>query len=56
MLRDGGQASPGGRATWFLGVEFLRIDEESQDRLTRYIYMLRRAIPENTADAEEEET
>ena len=56
VLRDGGRASPGARATWFLGVEYLRIDEESQDRITRYIYMLQRAIQEDPADAEEEET
>jgi c-di-GMP-binding flagellar brake protein YcgR len=56
VIRDAGRASPGARATWFLAAEFLRIDEDAQDRITRYIYLLQRAVQENPADAEEDET
>jgi c-di-GMP-binding flagellar brake protein YcgR len=55
VIRDAGRASPGARATWFLAVEFLRIDEASQDRITRYIYLLQRAVQERPVDPEQEE-
>lgn len=50
VVRDGGRATPGARATWFLGVEFLDIAEELQERITRYIYLLQRAIQEDPGE------
>lgn len=52
VIRDAGRASPGARATWFLAVEFLRLDDEVQDRVTRYIYLLQRAIQDGGTGAE----
>lgn len=46
VIRDAGRASPGVRATWFLAVEFLEVAEAARDRITRYIYLLQRAIRE----------
>ena len=37
---------PGARSTWFLAVEFLTLGDEERDRITRYIYLLQRAIQE----------
>ena len=55
MVRDAGRASPGARATWFLAVEFLDMPEETQERITRYIYLLQRAVREDRgADPEDE--
>jgi c-di-GMP-binding flagellar brake protein YcgR len=44
VVRDAGRASPGARATWFLAVEFLNVGEAAQERITRYIYLLQRAV------------
>ncbi len=55
VVRDAGRASPGARATWFLAVEYLRIDDEALERITRYIYLLQRAVQENPADTEDDE-
>jgi len=46
VVRDAGRASPGVRATWFLAVEFLDLPDDARDRITRYIYLLQRAIRE----------
>lgn len=46
VIRDAGRASPGVRATWFLATEFLDLPDEARDRITRYIYLLQRAIRE----------
>lgn len=48
VIRDAGRASPGARATWFLAVEFLDLDDDAQERVTKYIYLLQRAIQEDT--------
>ena len=53
VIRDAGRASPGARATWFLAVEFVDVRSEIQDRITRYIYLLQRAV-QDRADPEEE--
>ena len=52
VIRDAGRASPGVRATWFLALEFLDVGDEPRDRITRYIYLLQRAIRERP-EAEE---
>ncbi len=52
VIRDAGRASPGARATWFLAVEFLQLDDDAQDRITRYIYLLQRAIQDGGTGAE----
>jgi c-di-GMP-binding flagellar brake protein YcgR len=44
VIRDAGRASPGARATWFLAVEFLGVEEPVKERITRYIYLLQRAV------------
>ena len=44
VIRDAGRASPGARATWFLAVEFLEVEDEVKERITRYIYLLQRAV------------
>jgi c-di-GMP-binding flagellar brake protein YcgR len=54
VIRDAGRASPGARATWFLATEYLTIHEESKDRITRYIYLLQRAVQDRPIDPEEE--
>lgn len=54
VIRDAGRASPGARATWFLAVEFLTIEEGVKDRVTRYIYLLQRAVQDRPVDPEEE--
>jgi c-di-GMP-binding flagellar brake protein YcgR len=53
VIRDAGRASPGARATWFLAVEFLTVDDDVKDRITRYIYLLQRAV-QDRRDPEEE--
>ena len=53
VLRDAGRASPGARATWVLAVEFLRIDDASLERVTRYIYLLQRTIQERSAEEDD---
>jgi c-di-GMP-binding flagellar brake protein YcgR len=47
VIRDAGRASPGARSTWFLAVEFLSLGDDERDRITRYIYLLQRAIQED---------
>jgi c-di-GMP-binding flagellar brake protein YcgR len=54
VIRDAGRASPGARATWFLAVEFLRVDDATKDRITRYIYLLQRAVRERPFDTEDD--
>jgi c-di-GMP-binding flagellar brake protein YcgR len=44
VIRDAGRASPGARATWFLAIEFLEVEEAVKERITRYIYLLQRAV------------
>ena len=46
VVRDAGRASPGARSTWFLAVEFLALGDDEQERITKYIYLLQRAIQE----------
>jgi c-di-GMP-binding flagellar brake protein YcgR len=46
VVRDAGRASPGARATWFLALEFLDVSDEILERITRYIYLLQRAVRE----------
>ena len=53
--RDAGRASPGARATWFLAVEFLTIDEEEKDRITRYIHLVQRAVQDRSRDSEDDD-
>jgi c-di-GMP-binding flagellar brake protein YcgR len=53
VVRDAGRASPGVRATWFLGVEFLDLPEPARERITRYIYLLQRAIRERPEAGDE---
>jgi c-di-GMP-binding flagellar brake protein YcgR len=53
VIRDAGRAAPGARATWFLAVEFLSVDDETKDRITRYIYLLQRAVRDRPFDADE---
>jgi c-di-GMP-binding flagellar brake protein YcgR len=52
VVRDAGRASPGVRSTWFLAVEFLELEEMVQERITRYIYLLQRAVREQPPEAE----
>ena len=53
VIRDAGRATPGARATWFLALEFLTVDTETQERITRYIYLLQRAVGEEKDPGEE---
>jgi c-di-GMP-binding flagellar brake protein YcgR len=53
VVRDAGRASPGVRATWFLAVEFLDLPETARERITRYIYLLQRAIRERPEAGDE---
>ena len=53
VVRDAGRASPGVRATWFLAVEFLDLPEAARERITRYIYLLQRAIRERPEAGDE---
>lgn len=53
VVRDAGRATPGARGSWFLAVEFLQVDEAVQERITRYIYLLQRAVREE-ADPEDD--
>lgn len=53
VVRDAGRATPGARATWFLAVEFLTVGDEIQERITRYIYLLQRAVRDDR-DPEDE--
>lgn len=46
VIRDAGRVTPGARSSWFLAVEFLGLGDEERDRITRYIYLLQRAIQE----------
>ncbi|MEZ5065270.1 MAG: PilZ domain-containing protein [bacterium] len=55
VVRDAGRASPGARATWFLAVEFLELPEVAQERITRYIYLLQRAVREAPPESESDE-
>jgi c-di-GMP-binding flagellar brake protein YcgR len=52
VIRDAGRATPGARGTWFLAVEFLELPRSVEERVTRYIYLLQRAVrgedPEST--------
>lgn len=52
VIRDAGRASPGARATWFLAVEFLEVDDELKERITRYIYLLQRAVQDRPEPGE----
>ncbi|NNE44990.1 MAG: hypothetical protein HKN12_12355 [Gemmatimonadetes bacterium] len=54
VVRDAGRATPGARGTWFLAVEFLQVEPDVQERITRYIYLLQRAVREERADPEDE--
>lgn len=53
VIRDAGRATPGARATWFLAIEFLTVEAETQERITRYIYLLQRAVREEKDPGEE---
>ncbi|GJM45255.1 MAG: hypothetical protein DHS20C21_20970 [Gemmatimonadota bacterium] len=46
VIRDAGRASPGARSSWFLAIEFLSLNDPEQERITKYIYLLQRAIQE----------
>jgi c-di-GMP-binding flagellar brake protein YcgR len=54
VLRDAGRASSGGPASWFLGLEFLDVPEDAQERITRFIYLLQREIREQSRREEGE--
>jgi c-di-GMP-binding flagellar brake protein YcgR len=56
VIRDAGRASPGARSTWFLAVEFLTLEEPVQERITRYIYLLQRAVREQPPDPESDDS
>ena len=56
VIRDAGRASPGARSTWFLATEFLDLEDEVQERITRYIYLLQRAVREQPPDPEGDES
>ena len=53
VIRDAGRATPGARATWFLALEFLTLEAETQERITRYIYLLQRAVREEKEPGED---
>jgi c-di-GMP-binding flagellar brake protein YcgR len=53
VLRDAGRATPGAKGTWFLALEFLSASDGVQERITRYIYRLQRAVRENPQGTEE---
>jgi c-di-GMP-binding flagellar brake protein YcgR len=52
VIRDAGRASPGARSTWFLALEFLELEDSAQERITRYIYLLQRAVREQPPEPE----
>jgi c-di-GMP-binding flagellar brake protein YcgR len=54
VLRDAGRASSGGPASWFLGLEFLKVPDDVQERITRFIYLVQREIREQSRREEGE--